>query len=204
MGDTGPLRVALTFDAEHPDRPRCPPGNVERILDTLRNESARATFFVQGRWAEAYPDLARRIAEDGHLVGHHSKYHARMPLLHDEGVREDLREGAEAIIAATGVDPRPWFRCPFGDGHDDPRVLAALERAGYRNHHWDVEPDDWRPERTPIDLERLVVEGALDHGDGAVILLHSWPPATIAALPAIVDGLRGRGASLVGLDEAAA
>jgi peptidoglycan/xylan/chitin deacetylase (PgdA/CDA1 family) len=127
-----------------------------------------------------------------------------MSALTDEGIARDLREAEEALAEHVGVDPRPWFRCPFGDGHDDPRVLTALERAGYRNHHWDVEPDDWRPERKPGDLERLVVDGALAHGDGAVVLLHSWPPATIAALPTIVDRLRDRGASLVGLDEASA
>ncbi len=83
-------------------------------------------------------------------------------------------------------------------------MLAAIARAGYRDHHWDVEPDDWRPERTPADLERLVVDGALAHGDGAVVLLHSWPPATIAALPAILRRLREAGAGLVRLDEVAA
>ena len=45
----GPFRVALTFDAEHPDRPGCPPGNAERILDTLEGSGVRATFFVVGR-----------------------------------------------------------------------------------------------------------------------------------------------------------
>jgi peptidoglycan/xylan/chitin deacetylase (PgdA/CDA1 family) len=127
-----------------------------------------------------------------------------MSALTDAGIARDLREAEEAISEHAGADPRPWFRCPFGDGHDDPRVLAAIERAGYRNHHWDVEPDDWRPERTSIDLERLVVDGALAHGDGAVVLLHSWPPPTIAALPAILGRLRSGGASLVGLDEVAA
>lgn len=196
-------RVALTFDAEHWDRPSTPDVQ-DLILDALEAAGVRATFFIQGRWAQAYPRTVRRIADAGHLVGSHSHHHARMTLLTDDGIRGDLEEAEQAIVEASGIDPRPWFRCPFGDGHDDPRVLAALERAGYRNHHWDVEPDDWRPERTPIDLERLVVEGALEHGDGAVVLLHSWPPATIAALPAIVDGLRGGGASLVGLDEVAA
>ena len=66
------FRVALTFDAEHPDRSWCPPGNAERILDALRDEDVPATVFVQGRWAQAYPSTARRIADEGHLVGHHS------------------------------------------------------------------------------------------------------------------------------------
>jgi peptidoglycan-N-acetylglucosamine deacetylase len=194
-------RVALTFDTEHWSHPSSADVQ-DRILDVLAGAGVRATFFVQGRWATAYPACARRIAADGHLVGNHSHHHAPMSLLTDAGIERDVRQAERAISEHTGVDPRPWFRCPFGAGHDDPRVLAALERAGYRNHHWDVEPDDWRPERTPAELERLVVDGALAHGDGAVVLLHSWPPATIAALPAIVAGLGD--ADLVGLDEVAA
>jgi len=196
-------RVALTFDTEHWSHPSAPDVQ-ERILDVLAAAGVRATFFVQGRWATAYPECARRIAAAGHLVGNHSHHHAPMSTLTDAGIEADVRRAEDVIREITGADPRPWFRCPFGDGHDDPRVLAALDRAGYRNHHWDVEPDDWRPERTPADLERLVVSGALALGDGAVVLLHSWPRATIAALPAIVTGLRAGGARLVGLDEVGA
>jgi peptidoglycan-N-acetylglucosamine deacetylase len=200
VSDPGPLRVALTFDAEHPDRPLCPPGSVERILDTLRAASVRATFFVQGRWAEAHPDTARRIAEDGHLIGHHSQYHARMPLLHDDGVREDIREGAAAILEATGIDPRPWFRCPFGAGRDDPRILGLLDELGYRNVFYQVVVEDWEPWRTGQDVERDAVRGAVEHGDGAVVLLHSWPAPTADAVPGIIRGLRWAGADLVGID----
>jgi peptidoglycan/xylan/chitin deacetylase (PgdA/CDA1 family) len=187
-------RVALTFDTEHWSHPSAPDVQ-ERILDVLAAARVRATFFVQGRWATAYPECACRIAGAGHLVGNHSHHHAPMSTLTDAGIEHDVRRAEEVIRAITGAHPRPWFRCPFGDGHDDPRVLAALDRAGYRDHHWDVEP---------ADLERLVVSGALAHGDGAVVLLHSWPPATIAALPAIVTGLRDGGARLVGLDEVVA
>ena len=65
----------------------------------------RATFFVQGRWAEAQPELARSIADDGHLIGLHSFYHARMPLLHDEGIATDVQDGHRAVLAATGRRP---------------------------------------------------------------------------------------------------
>ncbi len=194
-------RVALTFDAEHPDRPLCPPGNTERILDALGAAGVRATFFVQGRWATSNPATARRIAHEGHLVGHHSKYHARLTLLSDQGLRTDLREGEEEIRTATGADPRPWYRCPFGDGRDDPRVLAALGELGYTNVHWHVDVADWEPWRTAEDIEREAVEKTLAHGDGAVPLLHTWSGPTGEAIIGILEGLAQAGARFVGVDE---
>src|SRR5206468_1820157 len=168
------FRVALTLDAEHPDRPWCPPGNADRILDALRDANARATFFVQGRWALSNPDTARRIADEGHLVGHHSHFHARMPLLSDAGLRADLTEAQQAIEDTLGTDPRPWFRCPFGAGSDDPRVLEALEELGYRNVHWHVVLEDWEAWRDGPAIASDAIEGAVAHGDGAVVLLHTW------------------------------
>ncbi len=198
MSDT--FRVALTFDAEHPDRPWCPPDNAERILDVLAATRTPATFFVQGRWAEAYPETARRIAGDGHLVGHHSHYHARMPLLLGGGFASDIEDGARAIIAATGADPTPWFRCPFGAGSDDPRVLEELARAGYRNVHWHVELEDWEPWRTGEAIAADAVAGATSHGDGAVVLMHTWPGGTGDGLAPMIEGLTAAGAVFVRID----
>ena len=201
MSDGGPYRVALTFDAEHPDRSWCPPGNLEAILDALAAAQARATFFVQGRWALSQPALARRIADDGHLIGHHSHYHARMPLLHDDGLREDVSDGEEAIRATTGADPRPWFRCPFGSGHTDDRILAILAELGYREVGWHVEVEDWEPHRDGPAIATDAVAGARAHGDGAVVLLHTWPGGTARAIRPILGDLAADGGTFVGIDQ---
>ncbi len=195
------LRIALTFDAEHPDRERCPPGNQERLLDTLESTRVRGTFFLQGRWVTAYPDTARRAVEQGHAIGNHSHFHARMPLLTDDGIRADVREAEAAILDVTGADPRPWFRCPFGAGADDPRVASVVAELGYRNVHWDVVVDDWENDASRRQIEDDVVSKALARGDGAIVLLHTWPAPTLEALPAIVARLRKRGALFVTVDE---
>jgi peptidoglycan-N-acetylmuramic acid deacetylase len=196
----GAFRVALTFDAEHPDRP-ARPGNDERLLDALAAASARATFFVQGRWAEAYPSTARRIVDDGHLVGSHTFYHARLPLLSDDGLATDVRDAEQAIIEHTGVDPRPWIRAPFGAGARSPGLLGQLSDLGYRHVGWDVAGDDWLPGRGADELVGIVVSGAVARGDGAVVLLHSWPDSTADGLGAIVGHLGAAGASFVTVDE---
>jgi peptidoglycan/xylan/chitin deacetylase (PgdA/CDA1 family) len=194
-------RVALTFDAEHPDRPGATPGTAERILDGLERTQVRSTFFIQSRWAKANPALARRIADDGHLVGNHSTYHARMSLLSDDGIRADVGDAAEALAEIAGVQTRPWFRCPFGDGHDDPRVAGVLRELGYRNVHWDVETEDWEPETTPEDITRTAVELCAERGDGAVLLLHTWPEHTADALPGLLEAFGRAGTSFVTVDE---
>jgi peptidoglycan/xylan/chitin deacetylase (PgdA/CDA1 family) len=194
-------RVALTFDAEHPDRPGATPGTAERILDGLERTQVRSTFFIQSRWARANPALARRIAADGHLVGNHSTYHARMTLLSDDGIRADVGDAAETLAEIAGVQTRPWFRCPFGDGHDDPRVAGVLQELGYRNVHWDVETEDWELETTPGDITRTAVERCAERGDGAVLLLHTWPEHTADALPGLLEAFGRAGTSFVTVDE---
>ncbi|HLQ49386.1 MAG TPA: polysaccharide deacetylase family protein [Candidatus Dormibacteraeota bacterium] len=194
------IRAALTFDAEHPDRPATD-GNADRLLDELDRLSVRASFFIQGRWAEAYPSTARRIVAAGHLVGSHSHYHVRMPLLTADGLTTDVRDAEEAIREHAGVDPRPWFRCPFGAGADDPILVGRLAALGYREVGWHVGPEDWNPSNMAADVIRTVVAGVLEHHDGAVVLHHTWPDQTLAAIPEIVSRLRGSGVTPVGLDE---
>jgi peptidoglycan/xylan/chitin deacetylase (PgdA/CDA1 family) len=195
----GPFRVALTVDAEFPDRPT-DPGITAAILDELAAAGVRATFFIQGRWAEAEPVLTSRIATDGHLVGNHSHHHARMTLLTGAGIVRDVRAADRAIRDATGTSPAPWFRCPFGAGAGTRRVVDRLADAGYVDVGWHVDGLDWAGGASTV-IEERVVGGTLEHGDGAVVLLHGWPRATPAALREIVGRLRGQGATFVTVEE---
>jgi len=196
-----PPRVALTFDAEHPDRPAHVADGADRILDVLAEAGARATFFVQGRWALAEPEGARRIGTSGHLVGNHSHHHARLPGMTDEGIRADVLDAEAAVTEATGVGPRPWFRCPFGAGHSDPRVRAVLDEIGYRDVGWHVAGEDWEPWRTGADVARDVLARLDERGRDTVVLLHTWPVSCVEGLGAILDGLAERGVATVRIDE---
>ena len=194
------MRVALTIDTEQRSRPAAA-GNALRQLDVLRREGVRVTSFVQGRWAGAHPELAGRIGADGHLVGNHTYHHAPLSLMTDEGIRHTVSRAEEAIVSRTGgVAARPWFRCPYGDGEHDERVLGVLAGLGYRNIGWDVDPFDWRPGRTVDEVVAAVVAGCRGR-DLARVLLHSWPDVTVGALPRIIEDLRAEGAEFVTVDE---
>jgi peptidoglycan/xylan/chitin deacetylase (PgdA/CDA1 family) len=77
----------------------------------------------------------------------------------------------------------------------------VLEGLGYRNVHWHVELDDWEPVRAGDAITRDGVEQATRHGDGAVVLLHTWPKGTADAVRPLIGGLRERGATFVAVDE---
>jgi peptidoglycan/xylan/chitin deacetylase (PgdA/CDA1 family) len=197
---TARFRVALTFDAEHPDRPTVADVH-ERVIDILEHHEAPSTFFVQGRWAEAYPDRARALPGLGHLVGNHSFYHARMPLLSPDGLRIDVHRAERVIRDVTKVDPKPWFRLPFGSGATLPEIHAGLEAHGYRNVHWDVEGKEWRTRVTVRTVVEDLVRGATRHGDGAILLMHSWPRVMPQALEEAIQRLRDHGATFVRVDQ---
>ncbi|HEY3249157.1 MAG TPA: polysaccharide deacetylase family protein [bacterium] len=194
------MRVALTFDAEHPDRPHAPPGVAEQILSILRAQQVPATFFLQGRWVEAYPHLARQIAADGHRIGSHSFYHVRMPLLSDEGIRADVMSAEQTITAVTGISPKPWFRCPWGQCEDDDRVHRTLTALGYRRVGWTVQSGDWDVTQTPRDMEQTIFGADTANHSDVIVLMHTWPASVPAALPAIITRARGAGAVFVPID----
>jgi peptidoglycan/xylan/chitin deacetylase (PgdA/CDA1 family) len=196
------MRVALTFDTEFPGRPTVD-GVEERLLAALRERGVRATFFLQGRWVRANPGLARRIADSGHRIANHSNYHAPMDGLGDELLRHDVTKAEATIGEVTGVDPKPWFRCPFGAGMEDERVLNVLRELGYRHVGWDVDPEDWNEEHEAADVERLVLAGVRAREGDTVVLLHGWPEPTAEALPAILGALAADGVAFVTVDDLA-
>jgi peptidoglycan/xylan/chitin deacetylase (PgdA/CDA1 family) len=193
------FRVALTFDAEHPDRPH--PADPSLVLEELAGLDVTATFFLQGRWVESEPRLARRIRDAGHLIGSHSHYHARMPLFDDAGFEADVRAAESVIRRTLHVDARPWFRLPFGAGGTRADLVDRLAALGYRHVGWDVEPKEWRTRATIEDVATTIHRGARERGDGAIVLLHTWPRTVAGALRRAIPQLLSAGAMFVRIDQ---
>jgi peptidoglycan/xylan/chitin deacetylase (PgdA/CDA1 family) len=185
--DRAARTVHLTFDAEHPDQRHHRGDGAEALLDVLAAHGATATFFLQGRWASANPWTARRMAREGHTIGSHSNTHLYMTRLSDSGLVAEVKESEERIHAVTGVDPRPYFRCPYGDGHDDERVVAALSALHYRVVGWDVDPRDWDPALNADDLVAAVEDGLQRAPETPVVLMHTWPAWTSSAVERLLE-----------------
>jgi len=180
--------VSITFD-DGPN-PRATP----RILDVLRREGVRATFFVLGRHAERWPELVRRAALDGHQLGNHGYFHRKLHRRSPGYVRDDLTRGTEQILRASGVRPR-HFRAPHG--FRSPWVTPIAASLGQRTVGWSL--GVWDSARPGADvIAARTLEGM---HTGSILLLHDgdgYDPdgdrsQTAEALPAILDGLRRRG-----------
>jgi peptidoglycan/xylan/chitin deacetylase (PgdA/CDA1 family) len=171
------------------------------VLDELEQAQVPATFFLQGRWVEAEPILARRVRDAGHLIGSHSHYHARMGLFSPAGFRTDVAAAETVIRRQLGVDPRPWFRFPFGSAATDARRVALLAELGYRHVGWHVEPREWQVRATAARVARAIIDGVRGHGDGAIVLLHTWPRPVPKALSSAIPALTAAGVRFVRLDE---
>jgi peptidoglycan/xylan/chitin deacetylase (PgdA/CDA1 family) len=180
--------VSITFD-DGPN-PRATP----RILEVLRREGVRATFFVLGRHAERWPELVRRTALDGHQLGNHGYSHRKLHRRSPSFVRDDLTRGTEQIVRASGVRPR-HFRAPHG--FRSPWVTPIAASLGQRTVGWSL--GVWDSARPGADvIAERAIEGM---HPGSILLLHDgdgYDPVgdrlqTAEALPAILAGLRGRG-----------
>lgn len=187
-------RVALTFD----DGPN--PVATPLILDTLRDEGVVATFFLLGRHVERWPALARRVADEGHMIGNHGFKHRQLAFKSRAFVREDLTAGTRAIEATTGRRPT-HFRAPHG--FRNPWVTPIARSLGQETVGWTL--GVWDSARPGADaIARWAVSGTRA---GTILLLHDgdgYDPdgdrtQTAEALPRIIRELRSAGYSFVGL-----
>lgn len=126
--------LALTFD----DGPN--PAWTPRLLDILATHDVRATFFLVGRFAQAEPELVRRIAAVGHLIGNHSWSHPNLALTACSRVRDELHRTSDTLAQITG-QPVRYFRPPFGARR--PCVLDAARRMGMIPVLWNAIASDW-------------------------------------------------------------
>lgn len=186
-GPEGARGVLFTFDdGPHPD-------HTPRVLDLLDEAGLRAVFFVIGERAERYPEIVRDVVARGHLVGVHGHRHSRLFSLHGaRAVRRDLRAALASVERATGVRPT-LFRPPIG--HTSPAIARVVDELDLDVVGWTVRAYDGLEGADPRRVAQRIVRGL---EDGAIVLLHDAlersdaPPACLAALPEVIEGLRQR------------
>lgn len=179
-GNPNKRMVALTFDATYGDN------QTYELLEILRNNNIKATFFLSGIWLLNFPELARAIAAEGHEIGNHSLTHPHMLLLSmPENINQVVR--TEALINnITGQNPY-LFRPPYGEYNQ--AILNVLASLGYITIMWTIDSLDWKNPGAEYVVNRIVDNAV----PGAIILMHQSAPDTLEGLQSIITGLREKG-----------
>ncbi len=189
-GDPLVPQMALTFDAGAGS------GTINELLDVLRDRNVHATFFIAGAFADRYPAIVARIAEEGHELANHSYSHPDFRTLSERQMRVELQRGTAAIETASGTRIAPLWRPPFGSR--DERILQIVRDEGFRSIYWTFDSGDWIVGATSDGIIRTVLQRA---SNGAVVVHHVSPQATARAMPIIIDRLQERGFDLVTVSE---
>ena len=182
--------MALTFDHSW--------GNkfTPSILDTLKKNDTKVTFFIMGPWAKKFPEVAQRMVADGHEIASHGFKHENYGDRTPEWVKEDLQKAHAQIKEVTGVDAT-LMRPP--NGHYSQKSLQATQEIGYKTIIWNVDSLDWKNPGRDVIVDRIMKRLK----PGAIILMHAsdTPVQTAEALPILLEKIKAEGYQIVTVSE---
>jgi len=190
VADRGLAGVALTFHGDGD------PQMAQALLKEAEAGQARLTVLAVGRWLGAHPEMARRVLDGGHELGNHTENHVDVSRLSPAAAFAEIEQCAARLQKLTG-SPGIWFR-PSQTQHANPMLIEQARKAGYRTVlSYDVDPLDYEDPSAAQIAERLL---AAVH-PGAVVSMHLGHQHTVAALPAVLAGLKSRGLAAVTASE---
>jgi len=187
-GDPTSKTIALTFDdGPHPEWS-------ERLLEVLRENHVKATFFVVGKMVDRYPDLVREEVAEGHQIANHTYHHRNLSNLSDEEVEQEYRMCDESVYRVTGQHMK-FCRPPGGQYDHD--VIQSTEHIGLTTVLWTDDPGDYAKPGDDVIEKRLLNRIR----NGSIVLLHDGIEQTLEILPKLIQTLRKRGFKFVTIDE---
>ncbi len=178
-------KIAITFD----DGPH--PYYTEQLLDGLQKRGVHATFFVTGQAAESYPEIIKRMQEEGHLIGNHTYSHIQLNSSNRETFKKELVQTNEIIEKITGQEVQ-YVRPPYGSW--DKKLETELMMFPVL---WNIDPLDWCSSNASCIVQKVVEKAQ----ENSIILLHDEYKSTVTAALEIVDILQAQGYEFVTVDE---
>jgi len=165
IGDTSQKVIYLTFDCGYEN------GNTGKILDALKKHNAPAAFFVVGHMIESAPEIVKRMAAEGHIVGNHTFHHPDMSAISQkEAFREELDSLAALYKETTGRELSRFYRPPQGKYSEE--NLEQARELGWKTIFWSLAYVDWNTDNQPSPEAAFSKLLPRIH-NGAIVLLHS-------------------------------
>ena len=193
LGDTSQKVIYLTFDCGYEN------GNTPAILDALKKHQAPAAFFVVGNMIETAPDIIRRMAEEGHIVGNHTLHHPDMSKISDQAAfKKELDDLAALYQETTGRDLPNYYRPPQGKYSEE--NLKQAQALGYKTVFWSLAYVDWYVDNQPT-AEQAYAKLLPRIHDGAIVLLHSTSKTNADILDDLLTKWEDMGYTFASLDQ---
>lgn len=177
-------KIAITFD----DGPSsCTP----ELLDGLKERNVKATFFLIGQNAEKYPDIVKRLDEEGHLIGNQTYHHVEITKVPENEASDEILKTNEVLTEITGKEVL-YMRPPFGAWQKELELQMPVLPV-----MWTIDPLDWTTENADEIVNKVVTEAE----ENDIILLHDCYKSSVNAALRIIDLLQEEGFEFVTVDE---
>ena len=184
--------VYLTFDAGYEN------GNVEKILDVMKEEQVTGAFFILGSLITKHPELVKRMAEEGHTVCNHTVRHKNMSGKSDAEFLAELQELERIYKEQTGYEMAKYYRPP--EGRFSKKNLECAKKNGYKTVFWSFAYPDWdnNKQMSPEKAKQIILENT---HNGEVMLLHPTSSTNAEILSDVIRALKAEGYRFGNLDE---
>ena len=164
--------------------------DIDQILEILKNNDTKITFFIVGEWAEKYPEAVKKIHEAGHDIGTHSNTHPHVKKLSMEKNIEEIKQGAEKITQITGKKIE-LYRTPYGEYNNT--VIKSATESGYYPIQWDIDTLDYEG-KTGDEMWQRIKDKIKN---GSIILSHNGTKHTAESLDMLIKNIKSSGYEIV-------
>ena len=175
--------IYLTFDAGYEA------GYTEKILNTLKENNVKATFFITSHYLNTASDLVGRMIDEGHIVGNHTVNHKSMPSISDEEIESEVMKLHQAVYEKFNYEMR-YIRPPKGEFNE--RTLKKCLELGYKTVMWSFAYCDWDEKKQPSEQDGINKIVANLH-PGEIMLLHSNSKTNADILDTIIKEAKNQG-----------
>ncbi len=185
--------IYLTFDAGYEN------GNVEKILDVMREENVKGAFFILSNLIKKNPELVKRMADEGHTVCNHTSTHKDMSTVSSVDEFRAETEALESLYTElTGYTMPKYFRYP--EGRFSEQSMKYADELGYKSIFWSFAYADWDNAKQPSS--QAAKKKIMDNiHNGEVMLLHPTSATNAAILGDVIRELKAQGYRFGTLDE---
>ena len=183
--------IYLTFDEGYEA------GYTPKILESLKNNDVKATFFITAHFVNTQPELVKQIIDEGHIVGNHTVNHKSMPTLSEEEIKKEVMELHTVIYQKFGYDMK-YIRPPKGEFSE--KSIISTNNLGYKTVMWSFAYEDWNEDKQPNEesSKKKIIENL---HNGEIMLLHGNSKTNTNILDSVIKEAKNMGYEFKSLDE---